>query len=242
MVNDKRTGEQVSVDELRGQLNEEQRMTLGELELLGWTLKFVRMPLFQDPVPVVVSNDNSQIGMLDPEGKIVVDQARGIRDEEPAIQDTNTDDVTDFAEVSIEAEAEAESAAEEDWVEKRRGDSPVPDNLEDYLNGEQMTALRQIQAFGWELKFVRRPLFQEPIAVIINNDGDVGIGINPKLALILIMVSRTSLVSSLRAVITAPNILSLPCVTTFSRYLKASSAFPASENASAFNEESKLRA
>lgn len=172
MVNDKRTGEQVSVDELRGQLNEEQRMTLGELELLGWTLKFVRMPLFQDPVPVVVSNDNSQIGMLDPEGKIVVDQARGIREEEPAIHDTDTDDVTDFAEVSVEAEAEAESAAEEDWVEKRRGDSPVPDNLEDYLNGEQMTALRQIQAFGWELKFVRRPLFQEPIAVIINNDGD----------------------------------------------------------------------
>lgn len=172
MVNDKRTGEQVSVDELRGQLNEEQRMTLGELELLGWTLKFVRMPLFQDPVPVVVSNDNSQIGMLDPEGKIIVDQARGIREEEPATHDTDTDDVTDFAEVSVEAEAEAESATEEDWVEKRRGDSPVPDNLEDYLNGEQMTALRQIQAFGWELKFVRRPLFQEPIAVIINNDGD----------------------------------------------------------------------
>jgi len=172
MVNDKRTGEQVSVDELRGQLNEEQRMTLGELELLGWTLKFVRMPLFQDPVPVVVSNDNRQIGMLDPEGKIIVDQARSIREEEPATHDTDTDDVTDFAEVSIEAEAEAESAAEEDWVEKRRGDSPVPDNLEDYLNGEQMTALRQIQAFGWELKFVRRPLFQEPIAVIINNDGD----------------------------------------------------------------------
>ena len=175
MVNDKRKGEQVSVDELRGQLNEEQRMTLGELELLGWTLKFIRMPLFQDPVPVVVSSDNSQIGMLDPEGKIVVDQTSIIR-EEPDSPVADTDNGAEFDEVSVEAEAEAEaeaeSAAEADWVEKRRGDSPVPDNLEDYLNGEQMTALRQIQAFGWELKFVRRPLFQEPIAVIINNDGD----------------------------------------------------------------------
>ena len=172
MVNDKRKGDQVSVDELRGQLNEEQRMTLGELELLGWTLKFIRMPLFQDPVPVVVSRDNTQIGMLDPEGKIVVDQTSIIREEEPDSPVADTDDIAEFDEVSVEAEAEAESAAEADWVEKRRGDSPVPDNLEDYLNGEQMTALRQIQAFGWELKFVRRPLFQEPIAVIVNNDGD----------------------------------------------------------------------
>ena len=172
MVNDKRKGEQVSVDELRGQLNEEQRMTLGELELLGWTLKFIRMPLFQDPVPVVVSSDNSQIGMLDPEGKIVVDQTDIIREEELGSTMADTGDVAAFDEVSVEAEAEAESAAEADWVEKRRGDSPVPDNLEDYLNDEQLTALRQIQAFGWELKFVRRPLFQDPVAVIINNDGD----------------------------------------------------------------------
>ena len=26
--------------------------------------------------------------------------------------------------------------------------------------------------FGWHLNFVRRPLFQDPIAVIINTDGD----------------------------------------------------------------------
>ncbi|MBT8116515.1 MAG: hypothetical protein KJO66_01675 [Gammaproteobacteria bacterium] len=172
MVNDKRIGEQVSLDELRGQLNEEQRMTLGELELLGWKLKFIRMPLFQDPVPVVVSRDNSQIGMLDSEGKIVVDQTSIFRGEEFDSPVADAGDVAEFDEVSVEAEAEAESAAEADWVEKRRGESPVPDNLEDYLNDEQLTALRQIQAFGWELKFVRRPLFQDPVAVIINNDGD----------------------------------------------------------------------
>ena len=53
MVNDKRKSERDSIDDLRAQLNAEQRITLGELEILGWSLKFVRRPLFQEPVPVV---------------------------------------------------------------------------------------------------------------------------------------------------------------------------------------------
>jgi hypothetical protein len=166
MANDKRTVKQAPPGDIREGLNAQQRMTLGELEMLGWTLKFVRRPLFQDPVPVVVSNDNDEIGLLDPEGKIIIDKTGSFRD------DGDEPEGSPEELVELEAEAEAEAAAEADWIEKRRGETAVPDNLEDYLNNQQLTALRQIENFGWELKFVRRPLFQEPIAVIMNADGD----------------------------------------------------------------------
>ena len=170
MADDKRTAEQGSADELHEQLNAEQRITLSELELLGWTLKLVRRPLFQDPVPVVVSDDGSEIGLLDPDGKIIIDKP----------QHLPQGDETDTMGLSVEAVEEAEEVGVEEvviatqpgWMEKRKGESPIPDNLEDYLNMVQIKALRQIENFGWELKFVRRPLFQEPIAVIINTDGD----------------------------------------------------------------------
>ena len=166
MKSEKRTGEQAHIDALREQLNAEQRMTLGELELLGWSLKFVRRPLFQDPVPVVISDDKDAIGLLDADGKIVIDTTDNYREQRG---DADMGAAVEVMEITVE---EVELATEPDWMEKRTGESPVPDNLEDYLNGEQVRALRQIENFGWELKFVRRPLFQEPIAVIINTDGD----------------------------------------------------------------------
>lgn len=55
--------------------------------------------------------------------------------------------------------------------EKRKGEKPVPDNLNQMLNPVQMSALRQIESFGWQLKFVRRPLFQEPVPVVFSADG-----------------------------------------------------------------------
>jgi hypothetical protein len=166
MKSEKRTGEQAHNDELRKQLNAEQRMTLGELELLGWSLKFVRRPLFQEPVPVVVSNDKDEIGLLDADGKIVIDNSDNYREQRDG---ADMGAAVEVMEITVE---EVELATEPDWMEKRTGESPVPDNLEDYLNQAQIKALRQIENFGWELKFVRRPLFQEPIAVIINTDGD----------------------------------------------------------------------
>ena len=55
--------------------------------------------------------------------------------------------------------------------EKRKGEKPIPDNLNQMLNPIQMSALRQIEGFGWQLKFVRRPLFQEPVPVVYSADG-----------------------------------------------------------------------
>ncbi len=56
--------------------------------------------------------------------------------------------------------------------EKRKGEWPIPDNLEDVLNAMQLIALSEIEAFGWELRFVRRPLFQEAVPVVFSGDGD----------------------------------------------------------------------
>lgn len=60
--------------------------------------------------------------------------------------------------------------------EKRKGDTPIPDNLEAVLNKAQWQALPGVELSGWELRFVRRKLFQEPVPVLRNrNDNRTGI-------------------------------------------------------------------
>lgn len=56
--------------------------------------------------------------------------------------------------------------------EKRRGDEPIPHNINELLNEAQRIALRQLESYGWQLKFIRRPLFQERVAVVVNPDGE----------------------------------------------------------------------
>lgn len=59
----------------------------------------------------------------------------------------------------------------QDSHERRHGVCPIPLNLNAFLNEEQRCVLGQIENFGWQLAFVRRPLFQEPMVVIKNADG-----------------------------------------------------------------------
>ncbi len=54
--------------------------------------------------------------------------------------------------------------------DKRTGQLAVPDNLEDWLTPEQMQMLHQIESFGWKIKFIRRPVFQDPIVVLVGDD------------------------------------------------------------------------
>ncbi|MCW9024208.1 MAG: hypothetical protein OQK73_05955 [Gammaproteobacteria bacterium] len=56
--------------------------------------------------------------------------------------------------------------------EKRKGETPIPDHVKDYLNEAQLGELHKIEGFGWELKFIRRPLFLEKVAVVINPEGN----------------------------------------------------------------------
>lgn len=75
--------------------------------------------------------------------------------------------------------------------EKRHNDAPIPRNLEDWLTKEQLLAIKAVEKFGWELKFLRRPVFQDPIVVLFSPDGskigimdkDGKIDVNPDITL-----------------------------------------------------------
>jgi hypothetical protein len=54
--------------------------------------------------------------------------------------------------------------------EKRRGEAPIPTGFQDALNLDQLMTLRQIENFGWQLAFVRRPLFQKHVVVVATSD------------------------------------------------------------------------
>ena len=55
--------------------------------------------------------------------------------------------------------------------DKRKGDEPVPHNAIEMLNEMQVLALRKIEGFGWRLHFIRRPLFQDPVPVVVDSEG-----------------------------------------------------------------------
>jgi hypothetical protein len=60
--------------------------------------------------------------------------------------------------------------------ERRKRGILNPDNLEELLNKNQLQALSGMKHTEWELRFVRRPLFQEPVPVVLNTkDGSIGI-------------------------------------------------------------------
>jgi len=55
---------------LRAQLNAAQIDTLSGLERFGWELKFIRRPLFQQPLPVVFDGDHKRYALLKPDGTL----------------------------------------------------------------------------------------------------------------------------------------------------------------------------
>jgi hypothetical protein len=57
-------------------------------------------------------------------------------------------------------------------LDKRNKQAPIPQNFLDYLTVDQEVALGSLRAFGWELKFIRRPPFTECVAILINTGSD----------------------------------------------------------------------
>ena len=45
-------------------------------------------------------------------------------------------------------------------------------NLSALLNQHQMSALNQMESSGWQVFCVRISLFQDPVVVVVNSDGD----------------------------------------------------------------------
>lgn len=55
---------------LKRQLNEDQRLTLAELERFGWELKFIRKPPFQPAIAVVFDGDRRKFAVLEADGRL----------------------------------------------------------------------------------------------------------------------------------------------------------------------------
>jgi hypothetical protein len=51
-------------------------------------------------------------------------------------------------------------------------DEPVPVDLKEMLNETQLLALKRIEEFGWELHFIRVPLFEDIVPVVVNHQGE----------------------------------------------------------------------
>ena len=57
-------------------------------------------------------------------------------------------------------------------VERRKQDNQMHDSLDDILNEAQLATLNSMEGFGWSLAFVRKPLFQEVVPVLLHADND----------------------------------------------------------------------
>ena len=53
--------------------------------------------------------------------------------------------------------------------ENRKGRKAIPDNFQKLLNRDQKEALSPLKKFGWEVCFVRMPLFQPLVIALRNN-------------------------------------------------------------------------
>ncbi|MCR6651885.1 MAG: hypothetical protein NVV73_10510 [Cellvibrionaceae bacterium] len=56
-------------------------------------------------------------------------------------------------------------------LDKRGNQEPVPFNLEHYLTPLQLQSLDHLKDFGWQLAFVRRPLFEQSTVVLLSPEG-----------------------------------------------------------------------
>ena len=56
---------------------------------------------------------------------------------------------------------------------ERRRDQPLdPAALREGLTRAQLDALETLEQFRWTLKFVRRPMFQDPIPIVFDRTGE----------------------------------------------------------------------
>ncbi|HTA65351.1 MAG TPA: hypothetical protein VK753_07595 [Xanthomonadaceae bacterium] len=69
-MNEKRHAVRESGYSLKRELNDDQRLTLAELEGFGWELKFIRRQMFMDSVPVIFDTDRRHFAVIEPDGKL----------------------------------------------------------------------------------------------------------------------------------------------------------------------------
>ena len=55
--------------------------------------------------------------------------------------------------------------------ERRIGLDAIPEDIKSRMTGPQRGTLARLEGFGWSLQFVRRPLFQEQVIVLVDPAG-----------------------------------------------------------------------
>lgn len=80
MSEEKRKGSKAIPDDIKNYLNEDQLFTLRKIEGFGWSLKYIRRPVFLDVVVVVICADGKTIGVLEEDGRLNLETDIEIRD------------------------------------------------------------------------------------------------------------------------------------------------------------------
>ncbi|MFS8136743.1 MAG: hypothetical protein ACMG50_01320 [Thermomonas sp.] len=80
MTDERRKDVERAKRELRAELNDAQRETLGALERFGWELKFIRRPIFQPSIPVIFDGDRKVFAILEVDGNLNEHPSFSIRD------------------------------------------------------------------------------------------------------------------------------------------------------------------
>jgi len=55
--------------------------------------------------------------------------------------------------------------------ERRIDQKAVPDDIKALLTSEQLLTVARLEGFGWSIRFVRRPLFQDHTVVLFDPSG-----------------------------------------------------------------------
>jgi len=55
--------------------------------------------------------------------------------------------------------------------ERRIDQKAVPDDIKTLLTTEQLLTVARLEGFGWSIRFVRRPLFQDHTVVLFDPSG-----------------------------------------------------------------------
>lgn len=77
---DRRKDEARDLARLRAGLNAKQLSTIATMQHLGWTLRFVRRPLFLEPVPVMFDRAGRRSAVIEPDGTANGDHGLKLRD------------------------------------------------------------------------------------------------------------------------------------------------------------------
>ena len=62
--------------------------------------------------------------------------------------------------------------AEKGSIERRVGLDAIPEDIKSRMTKPQRETLARLRGIGWSIKFVRRPLYQDQVIVLVDASGE----------------------------------------------------------------------